>query len=207
MRWCAFVYSWGCWTLLDQPGCVSEHILVRGEDWVGETDEKNLMGPSPTDNGEENRESAGGLRRDEDRLVKTSTARHDWVIGGRGIQRRYIRREVYQRKDDEWTGLGLYRARHNSLARLMSDTSPVTPRVRLTLTSANQPRPLTQNSISLASVTTSEPLSPHLRGFQATTAPSIGIGAPLLSLAPVSSARVRTRKRNPVLAWARPLPG
>jgi len=130
--------------------------------------------------------------------VKTSAAGHDWVIGGRGIQKRYIRREVYQRKDDEWTGLGLYRATaqltRSPHVRHESGVSPSSPHSHL-----SQPtRPLTQNSIYLASVTTSGPLSPRLRGFQATTAQSIGIGAPLLSLAPVSSARVGTRKRNPV---------
>lgn len=42
------------------------------------------MGPNPTDNRGGKRESAGGLRRDDDRLVWTSTAGHDRVIGGRG---------------------------------------------------------------------------------------------------------------------------
>jgi len=45
------------------------------------------MEPSPTNNGEGNRENAAGLRRDDDRLVKTSTAGHGRVIGGRGITR------------------------------------------------------------------------------------------------------------------------
>lgn len=31
--------------MLDQPGCVSEHIFVRGEGlWVGETDGKKFDG-------------------------------------------------------------------------------------------------------------------------------------------------------------------
>lgn len=55
--------------------------------------------------------------------MKRSTAGHDRVIGGRGIGRRYIKRKEM---DDEWTGLGLYRAQQGHLSRLMAYTSRAT---------------------------------------------------------------------------------
>ena len=62
MRRRAFIDRWDCWALLDQPWCVSEHIFVREKvvRWM----EKKLMGPSPTDNGEESVRGAVGLSRD-----------------------------------------------------------------------------------------------------------------------------------------------
>jgi hypothetical protein len=119
------------------------------------------MEPNPTDNGEEktwkrkrSEKRRGRTREDEycgTRLGYrwTGDTEEDYKEGG------VSKKGMTSKPDSDYI-----EPRHISLARLMSDTSPVTPRVRLTLTSANQPRPLTQNSIYLPSVTTSEPLSP-----------------------------------------------
>jgi hypothetical protein len=68
---------------------------------------------------------------------------------------------VYQGKDDEWTGLGLYRAQHISLASCPTRVRPLAlpPRSHLRQ----------QLYLFLFSVTTPKPLSPHREVSQATT--------------------------------------